>query len=318
MNNLSVWLANVAFTDTRATYAAGSFQGSFNQNTASNGWHVLGNALCSGPGTACTLQVDHGNGRTGADLVGFDLGFAATSSASDESMSCGFTTPVAGDVAAIQRKMLNAVDNYRDVRGAFHIAFSNNGQDEQVEFAISEENLRSFVRTTPREGAIEESVADGTSALLLYPERSMFQKKRRAPIVQREQARHFFNQACQAVYVARQDRAWAHAAHEVTLPSNYAFWLTGSDSKIVGHEVLLGRNVTSVAGRHDWYSSTKLGATGFKMWVDDETGTLLKLSGTNEHGRIVYAIDVSDIQFDRGVALGEFALDEPAGWTNIE
>ncbi|WP_394840517.1 hypothetical protein LZC95_25780 [Pendulispora brunnea] len=308
------WLANAAFTDTRAEYSANSDRMlTINQNTAPSGWSYVGSN--SRPGG---VQVSHGSGRTGADLIRVLANDGLTDDdEANQTSSCGQVAPLAPEVAIIQQNMLNAVDRYRDVKGAFHVFFSNNGQDDRVEFKISEQDQRSFVRTTPRGGNAVEETSSAVSSLVLYPERAMFRRSAHTPISHAPSARHFFNKACESVYVRRQDPAWAHAANEITLPSNYAFWLTDSDAKVVGQETLLSRKVTVVAGRHDWYLGTKLGASAFKMWIDDETGVLLKLSGTDDRGRVVYAIDVTDIQFDRGVGLGEFSLEEPVGWANI-
>jgi hypothetical protein len=44
---------------------------------------------------------------------------------------------------------------------------------------------------------------------------------------------------------------------------------------------------------------------------------LLKLIGTDEAGKVVYAIDVQDIQFNSGLELNP-AIEAPAGWQNLE
>ncbi|WP_044640676.1 hypothetical protein [Risungbinella massiliensis] len=62
----------------------------------------------------------------------------------------------------------------------------------------------------------------------------------------------------------------------MALPQNYAFWLTNSDNRVVGHEKMFHRNVTVLEGKHDKYMGKKLGATTYQMWVDTATGVLLK------------------------------------------
>jgi hypothetical protein len=53
------------------------------------------------------------------------------------------------------------------------------------------------------------------------------------------------------------------------------------------------------------------------MWVDDQTGVLLKLVGTDDTSTQVYSIDVADIQFDAS-AIQIPPISPPlAGWTAI-
>jgi len=49
------------------------------------------------------------------------------------------------------------------------------------------------------------------------------------------------------------------------------------------------------------------------MWVDDETGTLLRLTGSDAHGAVVYAIEVQAIQFNAGVDRRRFAIAAGTG-----
>lgn len=79
---------------------------------------------------------------------------------------------------------------------------------------------------------------------------------------------------------------------------------------------MLERDATVISGRHDAYLRKKLGASAYKIWVDDETGVLLKLLGTDRAGKIAYAIDVQDIQFDTGMDLNP-AIAAPAGWKSL-
>lgn len=324
--NFHVWLANPYFTDTRAQYSfwngdQWSFFRRINQNTAPYGWSYVGRVF----GTDA-LAVWHNNHVTGADFV---RGYYSTRSAATENERpapehaveepgrCGQRSIQDPRITAIQQKMLNAVDHYQDTQGSFHIAFSNNRQSEDVDFQVSPQNKSSFVRITNGDGDVVEHVTNGQATITLYPGRSAFEEKQLAEAGQPEDTRQYYNQQCEPVYVTRQDPTWAVGANEVTLPENYAFWLTTSDSEIVGQEKVLDRDATVIFGRHDAYLRNKLGASTFQMWVDDETGVLLKLVGTDEAGKVAYSIDVQDIQFNSGIKLNP-AIEAPAGWENLE
>ncbi|MGH8603061.1 MAG: hypothetical protein ACREXR_09915, partial [Gammaproteobacteria bacterium] len=320
--NFYVWLANPYFTDTAALYAYWDgvnyiFIKSINQNTAPSGWSNVGQRYTH------ALAVFHDNHVTGADFVRGDFSTAlknerlAPEHVIEESGRCRQRSIQDPRIAATQQKMLNAVDHYQDARGSFHITFTNNHQSEDVDFEVSPQDKSSFVRITNADGDVVEHATNGQSTIRLYPGRSAFEKKQLAEASQPEGPRYYHNQKCEPVYVHRQDPAWAVGANEVTLPENYAFWLTTSDSNIVGQDKVLDRDATVIFGRHNAYLRNKLGASTFEMWVDDETGVLLKLVGTDEAGKVVYSIDVQDIRFNSGIELNP-AIEAPAGWKNLK
>jgi len=310
---LRAWLANAAFTDTNATYrlqVEGEPVGArgFNQNTAPGGWNTIFQSI---PIFFSFDQVffwiepsGAGSRRAGADLV--ELRTSSTSAASrldglDEAIvdpeACG-VSPI-GDVRieAIQQKMLNAIDHYRDVKGSYQISFRNNGQHDDVEFEISEAVPGSYVKRSSRSGELSEYRSDGQVGTRM---------KLRPSGLAIGGPRHYYNELCEPVFVHRDDPAGAHAASDVALPQNYAFWLSDSEARIAGSEPVAGRRAIVIEGHHEPYLAAKLGASSFRMWVDEATGTLLKLEGSGTNGALVYAIHVKAIEFDRGVDVARF------------
>jgi hypothetical protein len=85
---------------------------------------------------------------------------------------------------------------------------------------------------------------------------------------------------------------------------------------IVGSASLIGRAAAVVEGRHTGDLQDKLGATTFKMWVDDQTGVLLRLVGSDAEGNVAYHVTVQDIQFDRGVDRSHFRLAAPRNFAD--
>lgn len=325
--SLSVWLANYKFTDTKAAYYDTEGGVSWllryiNQKTAPGGWHTLGYRRTQ------NVWVAHGNGVTGADAIrGVYSTTVSTIDGSDPAPStappdmaapgrCGKKAAVDPRIAAIQEKMLNAADHYQDVKGSFRVSFGSAGQDEDVDFEVSPRSASSAVRITRASGEVAEHRTNGQSMIALYPGRSAYEEGLFAEAERPQGPRHYLNDQCQPVYVYRQDSARDGAAGEVTSPENYAFWLSTSKSRIVGHEKLLERDATVISGRHDAYLGKKLRASAFRMWVDDETGVLLKLQGTDKAGKVAYAIDVRDIQFDTGMDLNP-AIAAPADWKSL-
>jgi hypothetical protein len=229
-----------------------------------------------------------------------------------DAASCGVTLTRDAGVLAIQQRMLDAIDHYRDVKGSYQISFQNNGQDDKVVFEISERSPGSHVTTTSRSGEVIDYRSDGHTLATMDATGQVVRTANLAVAAPPAGLRQYYNDACEAVYVHRLDPAAADAASDVVLPQNYAFWLSDSDARITGADVIAGRKAIVIEGDHEPYLAAKLGATGFKMWVDGATGTLLKLVGSDDRGAVVYSIVVDSIEFDRGVDASQFTVAAPA------
>lgn len=113
-------------------------------------------------------------------------------------------------------------------------------------------------------------------------------------------------------YYHRQDPAMAYGANEVTFPENYGFWLA-SGYDIIGQEKVVGRDATVLTGKLDAYLASKHKATDYKMWVDSQTGILLKLIETNEAGEVITLIEVKEIFVNSSVDRNKFNTTAPQG-----
>lgn len=315
------WLANAAFTDPRVeywVYADGFWrQMSFiNQNTAPSGWNYIGYRR----GRELMLKRTSGIGAAGADAVRIRTVDAAQAeiAAATRSSPCASLMPTGAELRALQQRMLDSAHRYGTAAGTYRIRFGNNGQRETVDFEVSQNERASYVRVTGHDGTATEFVSDGRSMLTLHPQRASYALVELAPDVQEEPStpRVYRDAACDPVYVHRADPAGAAAAADVLAPANYAFWLSQPGSRIVGKDRLLGRSVTVAAGRHDPVLARKLGAATYTMWVDDRTGTLLRLVGQGTTGRRAYAIEVEGISFDLALPM-RIKLQAPAHWTRI-
>lgn len=323
---LEAWLANDAFTDPAADYqvrvAPGTSDGVFrivNQNAAPSGWNtIVQTAVSSAP--IIGVKPSAVGAHAGADIIRITTGVALSSltpaaSSEDEldPASCGAAAAMDASVSAIQQRMLNAIDHYRDVNGSYRIFFQNNAQDDLVTFEISETVPGSHVTTMSRSGQVKEHVSDGTQRTMLDRASGARRVGRVSTASSPIAPRQYFNASCEPVFLHRQDPAAADAASDVAHPQNYAFWLAESAARVVGSDRMLGRKATVIEGHHADYLATKLGATAFQMWVDDETGTLLRLTGSDAHGAVVYVIEVQAIEFNAGVDRRHFAIPAATG-----
>lgn len=325
--NGAAYLAHPSFTNPAAIYDIGSNSydyparviANINQNTAPYGWNNFnyGPDTPFGQNSNFYVALDPGGASgqyTGADAVKvWSTGqYGFHSSLKEEAYNRN------SKIASIQKKMLDAIDNYQDIRGSFQVVFTNNRQNESVNFMVSEGSVPgSYVKITRKDGTVTVKKSDGSSMIDMNQSKKTFTKKNITKASKPIGPRHYKDEKGQSVYVQRQDPAWANMAREVTHPQNYAYWLTSVDNKIVGHKKLLNREVTVIEGKHDAYMSKKLGATTYKMWVDTKTGVLLKLEGKDSKGKVLYFIKVNDIKFNQGIDKTKFAIQEPKGWKNL-
>ena len=320
------WLNNSAFTDAYARYSVLDTSNSLNhtatinQNTAPGGWNYVG----YGYGYLFMVQPS-GNGRNGADIVQLYFSSLAAADAEpgvveadrDRSGRCAALAPQDARIAALQQRMLDAVDRYRDAAGSVDLRFGNNGQNEAIDFEVSQAARSSFVRIARERGVVEEHVTREGATLSLYPQTASYSETRRLDARAPSGARLYRNARCEPVFVHRPDPAGAVGADAVLSPQNYAFWLSTEEVRIAGHQRLLGRDATVVAGKHSGYLGRKLGADRFRMWVDSDTGVLLKLVGSGRQGKQAYSIVVRDLRLDTGLKL-QPTLAAPRGWTRVE
>lgn len=320
------WLNNPAFTDAYARYSvldtsnASHQTAIINQNTAPGGWNYVG----YGYGYLFMVQPS-GNGRNGADIVQLYFSSLAAADAKpgivetdrDGTGRCASMAPQDARIAALQQRMLDAVDRYRDAAGSVDVHFGNNGQDEAIDFEVSQSARSSFVRIARGGDRVEEHVSRDGSTLSLYPQSASYRSTRNADASPPAGTRQYRNARCEPVFVHRPDPSGAVGADAVLSPQNYAFWLSTEDVRIAGRQRLLGRNATVVVGKHGDYLGSKLGADSFRMWVDSDTGVLLKLIGSDRQGKQAYSIVVRDLRLDTGLKL-QPTLATPRGWTRIE
>ncbi len=331
---LDVWLANAGFTAPNAIYSIYDYRTKrvnnsrvINQNTARSGWT---SGVVAGTGDSALVNTGT-SGVTGADAVRMRYGTArkqaigpasadfSTVDAARPAASCGLKG-IAPDVAFLQARMLDASDRFGDASGNYRVWFSNNGQDDTVDFEVSPRDHSSYVRIAPRVGDVEEHMASRGTALALDPATRVYERRTYSDVAPLSSAaatpRTFVNQRCEPVYVMRDDPTGAVGASDALLPQQFAFWLDGG-SRIVGSDLLLGRSATVVEGRHDAEMATKLGATTYRMWVDSQTGVLLKLRGDDADGRQVYGLDMRQIAFDSGRPLNP-DMQVVRGWKQID
>ncbi|MDQ0913853.1 sigma-E factor regulatory protein RseB domain-containing protein [Paenibacillus sp. V4I5] len=206
----------------------------------------------------------------------------------------------------IHDRMLNAIDNYKDIKGTYKIG------NQTVEFEVAEgDSPGSYTKMTENNGQVVEIISDGVNVLNLNHQSKTFRKHVNPTSEPVKGPRIYRNENGTMNYIHRPDPATAASAL-VTFPENYAFMLT--DGIKTGQEKYLERDATIIEGKPNEDLPKNFGANHFKMWVDSETGVLLKVIGTNEKNEVVHSLEVISIQINKGVDRSKFSMDVPSGW----
>lgn len=204
---------------------------------------------------------------------------------------------------SIQEKMLNAVDNFKNVKGEYQILIDHLDVDENIYFEITEwPEAKSYVKVENQvTNEITEHYFDGKNVTKIKDNAekeqvSVSHINTNKPRGDRKQV----NKDGEPVYIHRADPAFSGPAQSIILPQSYAFWLNDQTKnyEILGEETFLDRKVTVIEGEHDKDMAIKHNAENFKFWIDSETGVLLKLIETDQNGKITNLLEALDIQFN--------------------
>jgi hypothetical protein len=223
----------------------------------------------------------------------------------------------------IQDKMLNAVDNFKNIKGSFRLVDPVANTDKTVEFEVDEgiePGSFSKVINNKNQHSIEQH-SDGDKILYLNKNLKEYQLEKVNKDFKdydkalKDRPRHYKNSDGTNVNEYRTDPARAEFAKDVIFPQEVAFWIN-SQTQILGHEKLLNRDVTVIKGKLDDFVSAKLQGKDYKMWIDTETGILLKLVVTNLSQEEKYKLKVLSLNINEGVDRSEFSTKAPTGFTD--
>ncbi|UFJ59763.1 sigma-E factor regulatory protein RseB domain-containing protein [Brevibacillus sedimenti] len=225
---------------------------------------------------------------------------------------------------AIRDKMLNAIDYYTTIQGTYRIMQKPLGVDEVVEFDVSAgDTPGSYVKVKSNvTGKQSEHISNGETMIHLYEQEKAFVKQQKIKTVTKESKiqkgpRYYIDEEGIPVYEYRKDPSYAHEAHDVIFPQAYGFWLYRHPHKMVGTEPYLDRTAVVLEGTLSGILAEKHQASRFKMWVDQETGVLLKLLETDDKGTVSNQIEVLRLAIDKEIDTSKFQIIEPKGWMDI-
>ncbi|AFC33530.1 hypothetical protein PM3016_6935 [Paenibacillus mucilaginosus 3016] len=233
------------------------------------------------------------------------------------------------DVPVFER-MLNTMDYFTTVQGAYHVSEDRGKNEYVVEFTVDEGEVpgSSHKRLDGKTGQVYSITNfDGKVMLHMYLE----EKRKGKPFYWIDDRlnkrtgeppagpRFYKDSQGMNNWSARGGKAWADGL-DLVYPSYFAFWTVDEATmqpifEITGTEPFLDREATIMEGKLDAYMGEKQGAERYKYWVDSETGVILKLLLTDRAGEPVTVMEMTEIRFDEPVDREVFSTKPQEGWT---
>lgn len=223
-------------------------------------------------------------------------------------------------------KMLNSVDYYTTAQVSFSALFP--GFDVTQEYTI-ETNLDTGVsHQTCSDNFIQTRSADTREAYETYSDGTVVREynnldrtvRNLCAVEERRsleeewpgaEDRYFIDENGDPHYRYRSNPTNSDMAGECLFPQVSAFaYLMDKDLwEIAGTTEYCGRECYSVEGTVNESYSEQIGADTFQMYVDRETGILLKLEARDGNGATVSSMTVSEISIDAPTTRSSFSYD---------
>lgn len=220
----------------------------------------------------------------------------------------------------LQLKMYNSVLYYETVQGQYQETDYLREQKEQGKFKINEgdtpggnvqininDNIyieeksngdKRFVYEDSPEGEI---VTEDTRTMVEKFTQNLFEKWETL-----KDAYVIMNDGMPG-YNYRERPSYIHYSSFITFPQAPAHYLRVLENWEIQEEgTLLGRKVKVIEGEFDKSSKEKFRSETFKMWVDTETGVLLKYFSYDKDGKLTKEVQVKEIKFNEDLNVGDF------------
>ncbi|AFH65852.1 sigma-E factor regulatory protein RseB domain-containing protein [Paenibacillus caseinilyticus] len=233
------------------------------------------------------------------------------------------------DVPVFER-MLNTMDYFTTVQGAYHVSEDRGKNEYVVEFTVDEGEVpgSSDKRLDGKTGKIYSLNNFDGSVILQMNSDDIHDVKPVYTIMDRlhkrtdeppTRPRFYKDGNGENHWAVRRSKAWADGL-DLVYPSYFAFWTVDEATmqpiyEITGMERYLDREATIMEGKLDAYMGEKQGAERYKYWVDSETGVILKLLLTDRAGEPVTVMEMTEIRFDEPVDREAFSTKPQEGWT---
>lgn len=212
----------------------------------------------------------------------------------------------------LQLKMYNSVLYYETVQGQYQETDYLREQKEQVKFKISEgdtpggtvqininDNIYIEEKSNGNKRIVYEDSPEGE--IVTEDKRTMVDKFTQNLFEKWETLKDAFVIMNDGIpgYNYRERPSYIHYSSFITFPQAPAHYLRVLENWEIKEEgTLLGRKVKVIEGEFDKNSKEKFRSETFKMWVDTESGVLLKYISYDRDGKMTKEVQVNEIKFN--------------------
>lgn len=211
------------------------------------------------------------------------------------------------------QKMAYSYQNIKTLRGK---ALSNiNSVSSTVEFQIREgKNPASYEVVTQPDGTINEYINDNHYMVVQLNGKEDRITKVSTHNPEMEPRTTFVSTASDGnpSYYLPSDPAWSRNAQDIVSPlRNMGFMVVDLNLwSFKGEDMLVARKTKLIEGELPSYQKQKGSSVTYKIWVDDETGMLLKKQFYDKNGNIVETFEVTSIEVNPKIDNSIFEISD--------
>lgn len=202
----------------------------------------------------------------------------------------------------LKNMMINSIDYYSSAKGEFTYSSAEADFDYTISYEVSTKEGKyasHVVSTNNTYDVVEETWYDGTTRTTIDHTSKTYQQYDQDPSVSEAQT---FKESVgvtpegDPITTQRPDPTLMGMATNSLFPQNFAFSYLGDNStwSIIGYEEYLGRDVAVIEGTDCLHAYEE----SFKMWIDVETGVMLKFESYDANGEVIDSLETTSIEFD--------------------
>ncbi|ARU60314.1 hypothetical protein CBW65_03980 [Tumebacillus avium] len=221
-------------------------------------------------------------------------------------------SPIPADIQPIVDKMIDSVDNYKFVTAVVQVD-SENGADSTTSFSAKlEPRVKVKSEYIDKRGQSIQQFQNNGKTLTVDLKQKTFSA---IPISRgmeqgwKDRPRHRFTYLEDGKFRAQPRMSPFHVglgAESMLFPQDFALGVMhrSADLQISSHEAMLGRDATVIEGTPNEVHLDSYG-DHFKIWVDTETGILLKSEFSND-GQVFETQTMTKLELDNPVSDAKF------------
>lgn len=224
----------------------------------------------------------------------------------------------------IQNKIVNSIDYFNSAEGSFTWYMEKSNTDMTIDYKVKiKDKPSSYEKITFKEGVVIENLFDGKNKET-YNNKDKTYKTGGVVLIDGDSSKYSIKNryyksgdGTPGVYL-RQDPSFMGYAKESLFNQNVALGFLEDQSKwdMKNGETFLGLDTVVINGTFSDYYSNKLKANTYKLWVEKNTGIILKMELYAENGDVVEKLDTTSIKLNCTIDDNAFKKDK-TGYSNL-